>query len=88
MRMCGGKNILTVTILPVFCITVENVEKYHTYKHLTGLYEEIEAVRRDMEESAATGRAMKLTKAWKMLTKSYHFDVKVNMNSMCSVDDI
>ena len=57
---------------------MHNIEKDRIYKDLTGLYEEIQSVRRDMEASAATGRAMKLTTAWEKLMKSYRLDVKVN----------
>ena len=57
---------------------VHNVENDSISKDLTGLYEEIQKVRRDMEASAATGRTMKSTTAWKNLKKSYHLDVKVN----------
>ena len=57
---------------------MHNVEKDRTHKDLTGLYEEIQSVRRDMEASAATGRTMKSTRAWEKLMKSYRLDVKVN----------
>ena len=57
---------------------MHNVDNDRTYKDLTGLYIEIQNVRRDMEASSATGKTMKSTTAWKNLKKSYHLDVKVN----------
>jgi hypothetical protein len=44
---------------------------------LTGLCEEIQKDRRDMEASAATGKTMKSTTAWKTLMKSYRLDIQV-----------
>ena len=60
------------------------LEKDRVFKDLTGLHEEIKNIRKDMEASAATGRTLKSTTAWKNLQKSYCSDVKVN-NILCHI---